>query len=160
MKRTGRRGLFDKIGDNEDWHSRLRIDIQRAELDSVDDELKECLSALKRKLDSSDECFHIVTATTDIPDGIDAHFLEKQISGLLAPPAAVTITDSGRIAISSEMRGSKSYVTRHATHLIHSMLLDILHKYFGPNTSSMKKTNVEVTLRQPRMAQKNSESAL
>ena len=158
MMRTGRHGLFDKLGDNEDWNSRLRIGIQCAELDSTDDELKECLAALKRKLDSSDECFHIVTATMDIPNRIHPHFFEKGISELLAATATVAIRDDGRIDITSEMRGSKSYVKRHATVLIQRMLHHILHKHFGRNQA--EETSIEVTLRQPKMAQKNSEPVL
>ena len=155
MRRLGGCGLFDKLGDNEDWHSRLRANIQCAEIDSADDELKESLATLNRKLDSTDECFHIVTVTAEIPTGVDSSFLEKELSALLAPPATVKISGVGRIVITSEMRGSKAFVTRHATVLTHIML----HPYSGKNKWNILDTNVEVTLSQPRMAKKNPDTA-
>ncbi len=120
-----------------------------AERDTTDEELRAALSNLKNKLESSNECFHIVTTETDIPQLINPDFLHKELSALVEQHVTVKLIDNKRISLTSEMNGRKDFVTRHAIMFTTRIINEILFKKTSRNTPGVDENDVKVVLSQP-----------
>lgn len=139
MKKKPRINLFDGLVYQGDWHSILLNALTVAEADVVSEELKANITNLKQKLAATDECLHTVSVSMEIPTGVNANFILKEVASELESVAGVELAGTDQIALTMTARGSWAHVQSEAQILLAECLGDALYKLLKMSGNELAK---------------------
>lgn len=139
MKKKPRINPFDGLVYQGDWHSILLNALTVAEADVVSEELKADITRLMHKLATTDECLHTVSVSMQIPTGIDANFILKEVASELESVAGVELAGTDQIALTMTARGSWPYVQSEALILFSESLGNAMYKLLKANDNGLTK---------------------